>query len=156
MSEVLSPASEGRQSPLGDAYLMLACVLFFQLDGLAHIVTAIGRSYEAVPAGLVSQVAFGDRMGALSSLVIRASAGLLEAGIGLAAPVVVTLLLVDLGLGAVARFSPQFPVYFAAMPLKALLGVGVVLLGFGALESGLTGGLRGMLATVEQAVLIWK
>jgi len=72
-----------------------------------------------------------------------ASAKLIESAIGLCAPVVVALLLTDILLGIVGRAVPQIPIYFVGMPLKALLGVGAVLLGLAGLDTALNAGFRG-------------
>jgi flagellar biosynthesis protein FliR len=76
-------------------------------------------------------------------VAIAASAKLIEAAIGLCAPAVVALLLADILLGIVGRAVPQIPLYFVAMPLKALLGVGAVLLGLASLDAALQSGFRG-------------
>jgi flagellar biosynthetic protein FliR len=88
--------------------------------------------------------------------VIITTARLLEATLALAAPAVVALLLADLVLGAVARMAPQIPVYFVGMPLKALAGVGIVLVGIGGLQTALYGSFRGWLALVERAFAAWR
>jgi flagellar biosynthesis protein FliR len=76
----------------------------------------------------------------MAMVAIAASAKLIEAAIGLCAPAVVALLLADILLGMVGRAVPQIPVYFVGMPLKALLGVGAVLLGLAGLDMALQSG----------------
>jgi flagellar biosynthesis protein FliR len=153
LAEVISPATEGRTSPLGDVYLLLAVVIFLELGGIGHVATALARSYEAIPLRLTVGPA---QLGAVAKLVLLASAKLLEAAVALAAPALVALLLADLVLGAVARMAPQIPVYFVGLPLKALAGVGVVLVGLGALQAALTGALRGWGHLVERGFSVWR
>jgi flagellar biosynthetic protein FliR len=81
---------------------------------------------------------------------------LIEAAIGLAAPVLVSLLLADLALGALGRAVPQIPLYFVGMPAKALLGVGAMLAGLATLDSALTAGFRGFLALLERAAQLGR
>jgi flagellar biosynthesis protein FliR len=88
-------------------------------------------------------------------LLVVASAKLVESAIGLAAPVIVALLLADLAVAAVARLTPAVPVHFAVMPLRALLGVGVVLLGLGALDAALAAGMAGWLSLAERGFAMW-
>jgi type III secretion protein SpaR/YscT/HrcT len=152
LAEVLSPAAEGRSSPLGDISLLLAVVIFLELGGIGHVARALGRSYEAVPLTLAAPAA---GLGGVAHLVILSSARLIEGAVGLAAPALVALLLADLVLGGIARFAPQIPVYFVGMPLKALAGVAVVLLGLGAFEAALTGGFRGWAVLVARAFAVW-
>jgi flagellar biosynthetic protein FliR len=80
----------------------------------------------------------------MAMAAIAASAKLIESAVGLCAPVIVAMLLADLVLGIVGRAVPQIPVYFVGMPLKALLGVGAILLGLASLDAALQGGFRGL------------
>jgi type III secretion protein SpaR/YscT/HrcT len=153
LAEVLSPAAEGRSSPLGDVYLLLAVVIFLELGGVGHVATALARSYEGAP---LTWTAAPTGLGEVAKLVILSSAKLIEGAVGLAAPALVALLLADLVLGAIARLAPQIPVYFVGMPLKALAGVGVVLLGLGSVEAALVGGVRGWAVLVGRAFAVWR
>jgi flagellar biosynthetic protein FliR len=121
--------------------LLLAAVVFFEIGGLVHVTSALVRSYEAIPLSIHERFAGTPR--AMAMVAIAASAKLIEAAIGLCAPAVVALLLADILLGIVGRAVPQIPLYFVAMPLKALLGVGAVLLGLASLDAALQSGFRG-------------
>jgi flagellar biosynthetic protein FliR len=153
LAEVLSPATEGRSSPLGDISLLLAVLIFLELGGVGRVALALGRSYEAVP---LTVGASPSGLAAGAQLVVLASAKLIEGAVGLAAPAIVAMLLADVALGAVARLAPQIPVYFAGMPLKALAGVGVVLLGLGGFQAALTGAFHGWGALVDRAFSVWR
>jgi flagellar biosynthesis protein FliR len=141
MAEALSPTGEGRSSPLGALMLLLAALVFFEIGGLVHVTSALVRSYEAIPLSIHERFAGTPR--AMAVVAIAASAKLIEAAIGLCAPAVVALLLADILLGIVGRAVPQIPLYFVGMPLKALLGVGAVLLGLASLDAALQSGFRG-------------
>ncbi len=152
LAEVLSPTSDERSSPTGDLYLFVAIVVFLEMGGLRFLMTALARSYEAVPVGApLSVSAFGPA----AVLVTLTTAKLLESAIALAAPVLVALWIADVALGVVGRAAPQIPIYFAAMPAKALLGLGVVLVGLGAVDAAWTAGFPAWMALVERAFAIW-
>jgi flagellar biosynthetic protein FliR len=153
LAEALSPLSEARTSPLGDVMSLLAVVIFLELGGLGHVAAALARSYDAVP--LAASVT-GGQLGRVAHVAVVASAQLLEAAIGLAAPALVALLLADLALGAIGRVAPQVPLYFVGMPLKALLGVGAVLVSLGAVDTALTHGFAGWAALFGRAVAAWR
>jgi len=153
LAEVLSPTSDERTSPTGDLYLFVAVVLFLEMGGLRFLVTALARSYEAVPVGPMPQVA-AFRGAAL--LVTATTGKLVESAVGLAAPVLVALWVADVALGVVGRAAPQIPIYFAAMPAKALLGLGVILVGIGAVDAAWTAGFPAWSALVERAFMVWK
>lgn len=153
MAEVISPVSEGRTSPLGDITLLLAVVIFLELGGLPHVAAALARSYDAVP---IAASATPAQLGRVMELAIVSSAQLLEAALGLAAPALVALLLADVILGAIGRAAPQIPLYFVGMPLKALLGVGAVLIGLAGTDAALVAGFRGWAALVQQGIAAWR
>lgn len=153
LAEVLSPMSEERTSPTGDLYLFVAVVVFLELGGLRLFASALARSYEAVPVAAVATIA---NLRAAAEIVIRTTAKLLESALGLAAPVLVALWLADAALGVVGRAAPQIPIYFAAMPAKALLGLGMVLVGLGALDAALVQGFPAWLALSARAFAAWS
>jgi flagellar biosynthetic protein FliR len=141
MAEALSPTTQGGSSPLGALMLLLATVVFFEIGGLVQMSTALVRSYEAIPLSIHER--FAGPSAAMATAAVTASAKLFEAVIGLCAPAMVALLLADILLGIVGRVVPQIPLYFVGMPLKALLGLGAVLLGLAGLDVALQSGFRG-------------
>jgi flagellar biosynthetic protein FliR len=153
LAEVISPLSEERTSPLGNLNLLLATVIFLEIGGMGHIAGALARSYDAVP---LSASATPAQVGSVVAIAIEAAGKLFEAGLGLAAPVVVALLLVDAVLGVVGRMAPQIPLYFVGMPLKGLAGVGVFLLSLSAVVGVLTTGFGGWWASlIERGIDAW-
>jgi flagellar biosynthetic protein FliR len=140
--------------PTGQLYLLLATVIFLELGGLGRLAAALARSYDAVPLGPGPALRAG--LDGAAAVVTLASARLIEAALGLAAPVIVALWLADLALGAVARLAPRLPLHVAALPGRALLGAGVLLLGLGSLDAALAGGLAGWMQLVERAFAVWK
>jgi type III secretory pathway component EscT len=154
LADVIAPGEGSRSSPLGELLLLLSVVVFLEAGGAGILATALARSYEAVP--LAATWSGPARLHAAAFLVIVASAKLIEAAIGLAAPALVALLLADLALGALGRAVPQIPLYFVGMPAKALLGVGAVLAGLATLDSALTLGFRGFLVLLERAAQLGR
>ncbi len=148
LAEAISPLSEERSTPMGSLFLFLAVVVFWEIGGVGHLATALARSYEAMPLAMGGQ---GLPAHKAAWLVMMASAKLIESALALAAPVIVALLIADLVLGALGRAVPSLPVFFIGMPAKALLGVGMVLLGLGGLDGALTVGFRGFLVLLDSA-----
>jgi len=144
-----SPVGEGGTSPLGALLLLLAAVVFLEIGGIGHVVLALGRSYQAIPLGV--PLSLGERSHGAALIVILASGKLIEAAVGLAAPALVAIVLADIVLGVVGRAAPRTPLHFVGMPLKALLGVGAVLLGLGGMDLALQGGFRGFFGILEAA-----
>lgn len=153
MAEVLAPMSEGRSSPLGEIYLLLAVVIFVAAGGLGHVAIALARSYEAVPLRALETTV---TLGAVAKLVIWSSGKLVASAVALAAPAVVAFLLADVVLAGVARMAPQIPIFFVGMPLKALAGVGVVLVSLGGLTTVLESRQGELLSAMARAFALWK
>ena len=147
IAEVLVPTADERSSPLGALYVLLATVVFLQIGGVARLIDALLRSYQALPIG--GGLTAGSTRAAVWVVAV-ASVKLIASGVGLAAPVIVALWLTDLALGLIARAAPQVQVYFLGLPLKGLLAIGVVLLGLGALEAALTRDFAGWLQLFER------
>jgi flagellar biosynthetic protein FliR len=123
--EALVPQSGTRASPVGDLYLQLGVVVFLALGGHRLFLQALGRSYEVVPLLGFPSVA---RLESLALVVIDLTGQLLAVAVGLATPVLLAALLVDLALGLIARVAPQINAWVLGMPAKALVGAAVVLL----------------------------
>jgi flagellar biosynthesis protein FliR len=153
LAEALSPQTGERSSPLGALYLLLATVVFLQIGGMPRLLEAVARSYDAVPIG-GGLGATG--IGGAAGVVVLASARLIEAALALAAPVVVAVWLADLALAFLARALPGIPVYFLGLPLKGLLGIGIVLVGLAGLQEVLARGFEGWMALLERLVAAWR
>ena len=148
LAAVLSPDAGGRASPMGDLYAFVAMLVFVEVGGLGMFASAIARGYQAIPLGGWSS-ADGER--ALATVLLSVGR-LMESAVALAAPVLVAMVLADLVLGLVGRVAPGLPLFFAAMPLKALLGLGVALLGLGAVDAAIAGEIPGWTALVRSAM----
>jgi len=138
-----SPVGTGGTGPLGSLLLLFAAVVFLEIGGLGHVASALARSYEAIPLSAPMHGAY-PRTAAM--VVILAAGRLIEAGVGLAAPAMVALLLADVVFGIIGRAASRVPVSVIAVPVKALLGLAVVLLGLGGIDLALQHSLRGFLS----------
>lgn len=155
VAEALAPDGGARSSALGDLYLLLAVIVFLELGGLRTLAHALARSYEAVPIAAPTPPLNAAGLGRAAALVTLVTAKLVESAVGLAAPVLVAMLLADVAFALMARAAPQIPVGVAVVPARALLGLGAVLVGAGALVAALAAGLPAWRALVERALSIW-
>ncbi len=143
VSSLPAPAADGCSTPLGSLFFLFAAVVFFEIGGVGYVGSALGRSYEAIP---LSAPLHRESAVAWVNLTIVASAKLIEAAIGLAAPAIVALLLADIALGILGRALPRLPLHAVAAPLRSLVALGAVLLGLGAMDMALQAGFRGFFA----------
>jgi flagellar biosynthetic protein FliR len=136
-AEAASPIDGQPSGAWAGFFLILTAVIFFHMGGLGMVATSLARSYEALPLG----ASLASNTSGMIQLLLVASGKLIEAALGLCAPVVVAMVMVDIVLGTVARAVPSFPLAAAGAPLRALAVIGMVLLG-----------LAGLVAAVQSAL----
>ncbi len=120
-------------SALGHLYGLVALGVFLTLDGPLSLVRALVESYRVIPAGGgiltegTAALAFG-RVGDALALSLRA-----------AAPAALAIALAGVALGLLGRAAPSLQLLALAMPVRAALGLGLVLLGLATLGATLSG-----------------
>lgn len=116
MGTVYDPVTRAQSPLLGSALNVLALMLFFALDAHHMLMRGVAYSLERVPPGTLpvqwSLVPFVDQFGVMFLF-----------GITLIAPIVFTLLLVDVGLGIVSRTMPQLNIFTIGIPAKIVVGL---------------------------------
>jgi flagellar biosynthesis protein FliR len=126
VADAYAPQLHGQVSLLGQFNLQFAILVFVAIGAHRPFIAALCRSFEIVPVLGFPKLESGWSPLAVS--IAGLSAQVLAAGLQLAAPAVITLLLLDLLLGLVNRAAPQINVFFLSLPIKGLAGVIVTLL----------------------------
>jgi flagellar biosynthetic protein FliR len=114
---VVDPMTSQQVSILAQFKFIMAMLIFFLLNGHHLMLQALASSYRLVPLG-ESIFRF-----AITTEVARIITGIFIIAIKLAAPVMVTLILTDVGLGVISRTVPQMNVFIVGFPLKIMLGL---------------------------------
>lgn len=111
----------GTQSPvMAQWFVLVAGLAFFALDGHLALVRAVVASYAVAPPGAATPLT------PVLDAVPAFAGAMLAAGTGLALPVVIAMLAVNVAFGVLARTAPALnPI---AIGLPAALLVGLVLL----------------------------
>jgi len=147
-SGILGAGGSPAPTSLGQIYLLMLALLFFGGGGLEQWLRALGDSFATVSL----TGGFPDRPGlALVPLVGR----LLGVAVSLAAPVLLSLFIVNLTLAVAGRLTGQNALYMAALPAQlatALLALTITVALTMALEGRLLGGLGGILVPIRQVV----
>lgn len=122
----LGPALSGMQDApvagIGQLKSMLALVCYVTLGGHLVLLQGVARSLEVIPPGGAIDIVQGGR--ATASL----AGTLFATGVQVAAPIMVSLLLANLGLAILARAVPQLNSMAVAFPVT----IGLGFLAFGA------------------------
>ncbi|HHX02174.1 MAG TPA: flagellar type III secretion system protein FliR [Firmicutes bacterium] len=122
MATVFDPQS-GLQMPVfSQFYTLLATVIFFAVDAHLWILRALCQSYQYLPINGIFALDF--TLEAFAQL----GKNLFVIGFQIAAPIIGTILLVDVALGVVTRAVPQLNVFVLGFPIKNLLGLFVIIL----------------------------
>jgi flagellar biosynthetic protein FliR len=120
VGQVVDPSTSQPVPVVTAALTQIALLLFFLLDGHHALMRGLVLSVEHFPPGRGWDVdaAFGP--------VVRHMALLFSLGLAMLAPVVLTLVLVDLCLGVVARNLPQVNVLALGFGIKVVVGLGAL------------------------------
>ena len=111
------PVTGHEGGPTGAFLSQLVTTLFISAGGLLAILGVLVESYRIWP--ITSYMPHVDVV--LEQFVIRQGDTLLIWIIKLGAPIILVLMLTDLGLGLVNRFAPQLNVFVFSQPLKSFL-----------------------------------
>ena len=114
---LVDPQSGVRNNVLAALYGSLAVLFFLLTDAHHDVLRALAASYEALPVGA------GGVAADLDDQVARMFGLMFTLGVRLAAPVMVTVLLVEVALGVMARVAPTLNLMVTAAPVRMLVGL---------------------------------
>ncbi|KVT60483.1 type III secretion system protein [Burkholderia ubonensis] len=102
----------------------VAIALFVTAGGLQVLVQLFAQSYAWWPIGSLGP----DFSSVLQTFVVRQTDSIFAWMVKLAAPVVIVLVLVELGIGLVGRAVPQLNIFVFAQPVKSVLAMLMMML----------------------------
>ena len=123
LSEVFDPQFGAQSSIIGDAYFMLATVIFLLVGGHRAMLQGVHDSFKVLPL-----LSLGIDRSLFDWIVKLFSASTILA-FRLAGPMLVTMLVVDLSLGLIGKTMPQMNVMAAGLNLRSAIGILVVVIG---------------------------
>jgi flagellar biosynthetic protein FliR len=114
MAQAFDPAFEIMSSQYGRMYYWVTLALVFVLDLHHLLIEGVVESFRLIPLGVLSMD------GPTVDGVVQLFLGTFEMALNLAAPLVVSVLVIDIVLGIVSRTIPQINVLMLGMPIKTL------------------------------------
>ncbi len=123
VGQAFDPQFGGGGNVIGDTYFMFTMVIFLLIGGHRVLVDGVFDSLRAVPPGAL---VFHDEM---LEPVMHFMTTTTTLALRLAAPVFVTMLIVDVAMGCLSKTMPQFNVMTTGMSLRAIIGMGLLSLG---------------------------
>jgi flagellar biosynthetic protein FliR len=123
LGETFDPQYGRGGSLVGDLYLMLTLITFLLIRGHHAMIQGLAASFETLPLLTtgIDRDLFDMFMGLVMSATVLA--------VKVAAPMLVTMLVVDLALGFIGKSVPQINVMNAGLTLRSGLGIGVLIVG---------------------------
>lgn len=145
----IDPQTSEQISIIGQLKWLTAVMIFILIDGHYLLLEALAYSFRAIP---LTAAAFPS---GIAGHVLRLSAQIFIIGIQIAAPVMVTLLMTNVGMGILARTVPQMNIFVVGFPLTitvGLISIMITLPIFGVFVQKLLQLMRTNLGTVLQLI----
>lgn len=122
-ASMIDPQSGVQVPVISQFYLILATLLFLQMDGHLVAVQLIAESFRGIPIGpegLTREHLWET---------LRWSSRFFAAGVLMSLPIMSALLLINLGFGVASRSAPQLNIFSVGFPVSLLLGLLLVWIG---------------------------
>ena len=129
LASVFSPTEEEASTAIDPFFSVMAGLLFLAMSLHLAVVKALADSFVVYPMG-------GGWPADLALTGAQTMALTLELGVRVALPIALVLLLVELSVALLARAIPQINVFILGLPLKMLVGIGVLAMAMPTLVNG--------------------
>lgn len=121
----------GAQTPvLGQLYTLLVTMTFLALNGHLRLIEILVEGFRTLPVGTSG---LGSNQ---LWTVLQWGSTLFTGALSLALPGITALLIVNLAFGVISRAAPTLNLIAVGLPVSLIFGLGIVLLGLPALQSG--------------------
>lgn len=121
-SQLYNPMLGSHGNTIDQFYSTVGTLVFLAINGHHMLISAIAQSYDIVPVASMNL-----NLTAFADVALYGQTAMIMA-IKMCAPVLVTILLVNLAMGILGRAVPQINVLVTSMPVTILLGMTVVFL----------------------------
>lgn len=126
---VTDPSLSTQTSPIGMFFNEILLVSFFLIGGFDLFFETLVTSFQQIPPqNYIAMTSFNLNM--FWQTVIELMSILFGLAVRFAAPPLIAMLMADIFLGIANRLAPQVQIAFLGMPMKSLLGLIVLFVGF--------------------------
>jgi flagellar biosynthetic protein FliR len=121
----------GAQTPvLGQLYSLLVVMTFLALNGHLRLIEILVEGFRTLPVGTSGLGPEG------LWTVVKWGTTLFAGALSVALPGVTALLIVNLAFGIMSRAAPTLNLFAVGLPVSLTFGLGIILLGLPAVQSG--------------------
>ncbi|MBA3236935.1 MAG: flagellar biosynthetic protein FliR [Parachlamydiaceae bacterium] len=127
---VNDPTIQNQSSPLGTLFNYMMILIFWMIDAPFLVLELVSTSYTVIPPNEFFNTQFFMSNNSFWILMFQLFNRFMKLSIQLATPALLSILMTDAFLGIANRLAPQVQITFLGMPLKSLLALVVVAVGF--------------------------
>jgi len=120
VANVIDPSTQAEVNLLGAFWFLVASIVFLAIDGHHIVISGLADSYLVIPLG---KAAFGA---SAADLLMRLSGAVFTMALKLTAPILLTVFLVDVALGVLARTIPQMNIFVIGIPVKIAVAIAMM------------------------------
>jgi flagellar biosynthetic protein FliR len=121
-AQLFNPALGGQSTAIEQFYVGLASLFYLAVNGHHYLIKGLVQSFDMVPVARLSfNVSQFSGLGHMTQEVI-------EIGLQLSAPVVISILVVNMILGVVGKTVPQLNVLVTSFPVNIMVGFGLMII----------------------------
>ncbi len=113
----IDPISGNQSAVIARLYSLFGVIIFITIGGDEWLIRGLAETYELVPIGANPDLAL------LIGGVDDAFGTIFSSAIQIGAPIILALVLTDVGFGLVTRVVPQLNVFAVGLPVKVLVGM---------------------------------
>lgn len=114
---VLDPVTGSTSQLMTQIYGLLAIAIFTAAGGEQYVLSALASSYHAVPVDSFPPAADFE------AFAVFVAVQIFSVGLGVAAPVLIALLVTDVAFGLLAKAAPQTQILVVEFPVKIAVGL---------------------------------
>lgn len=121
-AQIFNPMMGSMSNVVEQFFVTLATLLYLGLNGHHHMIEGLVASFNTIKLSQtsLSMLGFID--------IVKAMQQFFVFGIQISAPVLISMLIVQVGVGILSRAVPQVNVLMTAAPITILLGIGILLI----------------------------
>jgi len=127
---VNDPTIQNQSSPLGTMFNFVLIYLFYYVDGPFYFLEAINTSYQVIPPDQILSDKFFTPYTTFWDVQLKLLNKIMVISTQLGAPGLICILMTDMFLGIANRLAPQVQITFLGLPLKSLLALTVIFIGW--------------------------
>lgn len=134
----MDPFSMTQVSILEQVKSIIAIMIFFVIDAHHMLIRGIAYSLQELPVGAASLVP------SLAGYLVALTGKIFSSAFRIGAPLIVTLFLVEIAFGMLARMIPQANVFVNGIPVKILITISMLGLSLGYIVPSIAGLFKGL------------